>query len=559
MNNRSVLLQLISPLVILLILSIGGLSLYIPMMIKDNAIESAVAAAKNEVQVFKDIRAYYTVNIVKKVLAVEGVRPAIKHENTVGKIPLPATMIQDLSHKLKDSIQLDLYSEFPFPNRQSRQLDSFQADSWKALSESADKDFIRIEEQNKRHIVRVGVADIMTQQGCVNCHNTRADTPKNNWKLGDVRGVLSVAIDIQDDIDQGQLLAYKIIGLLVGMGLVIIILMTSSVKGLTNRLDRVGDSVDRAAQGNLVTRVVDDGEDEISHLSAQYNKLLDSTQLVIQDISSSSSQLLSEAHGLSMVTNSSEATLLNQQQGTEEMASSVSQMSVSINEVAVNIHKTNEAIATLGAEAEEGRTILDNAINSINTLEGEMKGAVGVIQQLEHDSNQIGEVLDVIGDIAEQTNLLALNAAIEAARAGEQGRGFAVVADEVRTLAGRTQQSTLEIKSVIDKLQLGVKQAVSVMGKSGEHMQNSVDGASNTGKVLGELLDHIEHINDMSANIASAAEEQATVVKSINDNVSSLNNGADDSVKSVRKISSTAQSLDKLADELDGLAGRFTI
>jgi methyl-accepting chemotaxis protein len=200
--------------------------------------------------------------------------------------------------------------------------------------------------------------------------------------------------------------------------------------------------------------------------------------------------------------------------------------------------------------------VVDSAINSINRLVDEVHTASGVIEQLAHETGKIGSVVEVIRGIAEQTNLLALNAAIEAARAGEQGRGFAVVADEVRSLAGRTQQSTKEINEMLQRLQSGVKQAVDVMQASEERSQETVQEASHIATSLDSMVMAVSTINDMNIQIATAAEEQHAVSEEINKNlvaiqqiVSELTDAAVASNSTTRDLASTGDKLRKLVSQ----------
>jgi len=232
-------------------------------------------------------------------------------------------------------------------------------------------------------------------------------------------------------------------------------------------------------------------------------------------------------------------------------------MSIAIQEVANSISNSTVAIQHADEEAQNGSIIVSETINSINALAQEVNNAVTVIEKLEQDSNQIGSVLDVIGGIAEQTNLLALNAAIEAARAGEQGRGFAVVADEVRTLAGRTQQATSEIQSMIEQLQAGVKNAVVVMNKSGTYTEDSVSKATSAGEMLNEITNTVTTINEMSALIASSAEEQSVVAGEVSNNVSRINQGAEHSMDVTKKATLASEKVEQLAVDLQNLSHKF--
>jgi len=556
--KRSLLLQLTIPVVSLLIASLIFIGFYIPSAMKETAVKQAIDSSLQTINSFKTIRKYYTDNVIKKALASGSITPAVHHKEKQDAIPLPATMIHDLSDLMVgQGMQLKIYSAFPFPNRQDKQLDNFQQQSWQTLNQSPLDPFIKTEEKNNRQIVRVAIADTMIAQGCVDCHNSHPDTPKNNWKLGDVRGVLEVSMDIQHILDDGQITAIKIVAILSLILMTIVILMVVKFKGINARLKSFGYSLTNSAQGDLTTKADGSGSDEISIVCQQYNELVSSTKTTIFAITEASENLLSEAQELHSASEVSNNSVMQQRMETEQVASAMGQMSAAIQEVASSITNSTVAIQHADKETQSGSQIVSEVINSINSLAQEVNNAISVIQQLEQDSNQIGSVLDVIGGIAEQTNLLALNAAIEAARAGEQGRGFAVVADEVRTLAGRTQQATSEIQSMIEQLQSGVKNAVMVMNKSGTYTENSVDNATSAGDILNEITNTVTTINDMSSLIASSAEEQSVVAGEVSNNVSRMNQGAEQSMDAMEKVTESSKKVEQLAVDLKSLAHRF--
>ncbi len=557
--KNSILLQLLVPVALLLVISLGVISFYVPEMIKENAINNAIHSSKKNINSFKVIRKYYTINVIKKVVKINGISPAIKHKNQADKVPLPATMIHDLSHELAETgIKLKLYSAFPFPNRASEQLDDYQQQSWQALNKAPKEAFVKVEVRNNHEIVRVAIADTMSAQGCVNCHNSHPDTPKDDWKLGDVRGVLSVDVDIQEQVEQGQLLAFKIVGLLATALLLIVVIILFKMTAIKQRLLAVNKAIVGAAKGNISIHIPVAGDDEISDLGVQCNALMGSTRSMIDDISESANNLLSEVQALNKTNIAVTKTVLHQHEGTQHVAEAMTEMQDSISHISKNVNETNVAIESAGDVAEQGSTILSKTIDSIKLLANEIAGASDVIKKLEHDSNEIGVVLNVISDIAEQTNLLALNAAIEAARAGEQGRGFAVVADEVRSLAGRTQQSTLEIKTVIDTLQQGVKNAVSVMDKSAVYSGESVEHASSVSVVFRDITDTIVTVTNMGTNIASLTKQQSVVASDITDNVHLINNDADMTAENIKNTSAASHKVEALAVDLQKISNEFS-
>jgi len=237
----------------------------------------------------------------------------------------------------------------------------------------------------------------------------------------------------------------------------------------------------------------------------------------------------------------------------------MNEMTTSVHEVARNASEASQSAARANDESTEGKKVVGKAIDSIDGLSNEVKKAADVIKELESDSEKIGAVLDVIQGIAEQTNLLALNAAIEAARAGEQGRGFAVVADEVRTLASRTQQSTQEIEQMIERLQKGARTAVTVMQEGSKQANETTGLAADAAASLEGIIRAIGTINDMNAQIASAAEEQGAVAEEINRNVVKINEGVQDVAAGSDQTATATEELARLASELRESVQRFRI
>jgi methyl-accepting chemotaxis protein len=230
-----------------------------------------------------------------------------------------------------------------------------------------------------------------------------------------------------------------------------------------------------------------------------------------------------------------------------------------VERVARNAVDASQAARSADQEAQSGRKVVDEVVAAIDELATEVGNSSQMILSLKDNAEQIGSVLDVIRGIAEQTNLLALNAAIEAARAGEQGRGFAVVADEVRTLASRTQESTEEIQAMIEKLQQGANAAVSAMQSGQQKTENTVQRAGSAGDALGAITEAVSRIAEMNAHIAHAAEEQSTVARDINRNVSEIHGLSSEAVNGAEMAAEASQALQTMAEELQQVIREFRI
>ncbi|WP_455221418.1 methyl-accepting chemotaxis protein [Kaarinaea lacus] len=314
-----------------------------------------------------------------------------------------------------------------------------------------------------------------------------------------------------------------------------------------------------SGNGDLTKRIDVKGNDEIAQLANAFNHFASKVQEIVREVSNITTRVASASERLTVVTDETRKGADRQQQETDEVAIAVNEMAASGQEVARNANSAAEAAHNADVAADNGRQVVGHTIEAIDSLAREVKEAGVVIDRVEKDSESIGGVLDVIKGIAEQTNLLALNAAIEAARAGEQGRGFAVVADEVRTLASRTQQSTAEIQTMIERLQSGTRDAVNVMDQSREMAEATVGQAAKAGTSLEEINSAVTTIKDLNSQIACSAEEQSAVAEEINQKVVRISDITDQTAAGAQQTSSASNELNQLAETLKLLVAQFKV
>ena len=309
--------------------------------------------------------------------------------------------------------------------------------------------------------------------------------------------------------------------------------------------------------GDLTHQLPTEGNDEVTQLTRYFNEFVAKTRRIVAAVGESTAQLATAAEELSAVTRANSTSAASQRSETDQVATAVTEMNVAAQEVARNAAETAEAARQTDEAAAAGREVMARAVGSMQQLTGEIDTAAGVIDNLKKESENIGAVLGVIRGVAEQTNLLALNAAIEAARAGEQGRGFAVVADEVRTLASRTQQSTEEIQEMIERLQNEAGKAVRVMETGRGQTHQTLEHAAGADQALANIVQLIDGITGMTTQIASAAEEQTGVSNELDRNVAHIASLADQTVGGSEQIEAASGELARLGEGLRELVSQF--
>ncbi len=351
--------------------------------------------------------------------------------------------------------------------------------------------------------------------------------------------------------------------LMIGMGTLIILVclyfLTGFIVSIKQRINLINNTLISISEGDLTQNIDLISKDELSQIAININQMAQQIKKLVQNIVETTDVVVSNTQTASELSQQTSHQLKYQSGDIAKVITAAEEMSESIKDIANNTNVAAETTANVDESTKTGQVVVVETIDSIKALSTEMNEACNAIELLENNSKEIGSVLNVIRDIAEQTNLLALNAAIEAARAGEQGRGFAVVADEVRTLAGRTQESTHEIQSIIESLQNGAQNAVKLVKRGVDSSNETVQKANEAGLALENIRDSVGDIKNMSTQVATAIEQQLVVTDNVAENITKIHNVAETGQMFSNESDSASQGLLKTAENLRKTVSHFTI
>lgn len=355
-------------------------------------------------------------------------------------------------------------------------------------------------------------------------------------------------------VTTGFIMGFITIALLFGTAVPIILGIKSSLSNVIASLSDLADG-----EGDLTARLDTKTNDEVGELVRCFNRFIEKLQNTIKQVVDIALPLADMASTVSTTAEETNNITMEQQKGTQNTKDAVESLNISVRSVADNAAQAAVAATQTSKVSTEGAEVVSITVNTIHQLAQTVERSSDVIDQLDSDANQVGAVLDVIRSIADQTNLLALNAAIEAARAGEQGRGFAVVADEVRTLASRTQESTIEIQTTIEKLQAAAKEAVDAMSSGKQLADNSVEQVSEAGKSLDEITTSVAQINAMTEDIANSTEAQSESAAQIVSHVDEISHSTQQTHTASEELAGVSGNLARLASDLGIIAKGFKV
>jgi methyl-accepting chemotaxis protein len=502
-------------------------------------------------------RAYIAQNYVGKIKKSKtgaDIVVAKDHAANPDAIPFPATATREMGEEANKSglYNTRLISQSPL-NPANMPKDTFENEAMKAIMGGADS-FVRQEEVNGVATFRRATPDKATTTACISCHSDK--------QVGNTLGILTVNMAMTKTNELSKEALVKTTSVMVAIVLAIVgmtyFLLRTIILNPINQIMLISKDIAQG-EGDLTKRVPVHGSDEIATLGGYFNLFIEKLQKMIGKVAHVTDKVASASVELS-------ATAEEISKGTDTLTSRASQtaaaveeMNATVSQVAQNSGKAAMLAQETVKTAKDGGSVVSDTISGMQQLSDAVSSSATIISELGKSSDQIGEIVRVIEDIADQTNLLALNAAIEAARAGEQGRGFAVVADEVRKLAERTTKATKEIGDMIRQIQQDTRGAVESMQQGTVKVTSGVDLVNRTGEALSRIVEMVSESADMIRQIAVASEEQSVATQQIASDIENVAKVTKESASGANESAKASHDLSQLATELQGIVGSFKL
>ncbi len=505
------------------------------------------------------------INDATETMATNSV-PSIR---TLDKLTDASIRLRVLSYRLMINRDADtLHKTTDLLAMRNRQIDEARAVYVKLISSSEEQaaydryvKLLNAYRQLEDRMKSLSSANKLDELGTLLSDDLQANSDQMNVVLGKLVDLNTeqLAVTHNAAVDQYSSAITMVVTLLIIATVLTLLFAWLLTNSITRPIAVALNAAEEIAEGDLTHTIVVEGSDEAGRLLSAMLKMQSRLRDTLQRISGSATQLASAAEELNAVTDESARGLSQQNNEIEQAATAVNEMTSAVEEVARNAVSTCEASKNATTSASDGRDLVQETVSAIERMSGDVQSTATLLGSLADESRDIGKVLDVIRGLADQTNLLALNAAIEAARAGEAGRGFAVVADEVRALAHRTQQSTSEIERMIGSIQDGSEQAVNSMRSSTERAESTLSIAKGAGVALDTINSAVVEINERNLVIASAAEEQAQVAREVDRNLVNIRDLSTQSATGANQTSAASNELSRLAVDLNGMVAHFRL
>lgn len=523
--------------------------------------EAGKAAAVASIDNARNARAFYS----KEVIPVaNSAGLTIHHEASIENktIPIPASFMRAMGEMSGGSSELRLYSDLPFKFRSPEEgvLDNFESTAYESLKTNPDGEYFRVETNKNGDLVfRYAVADVMRDQACISCHNSHPDSPKTDWKLGEVRGALAVTIPLSSVSSAVSKSFMWVQGFIVLLGIFSLIGAWFLAQWISTRVGSSVSVAERIASGdlNFDTPVMD--ADESGRLMHALTKMQNRLRELIYDLSYDAKNLSDSAQHLERQNDELNRASMQQQASTEEVASTVNQLTSSMHQISDQADNVYElAQESVKAAIMSAQSVHDSA-DGVNQMAEEIETATHSLLELQNMSKDVDGIVNTIQEIAEQTNLLALNAAIEAARAGEHGRGFAVVADEVRSLSHRTAQSTSEISSVISKIQKMVDRVSVDMDEGIKNMRQGIEFAHKAGDSVRILEEKSQLVTSSVEQIRNFLREHEAGMDVISSRIAQIAESAGQVTAGNAEVGKSVDGLYQMASDIHQYTKQFKV
>jgi PAS domain S-box-containing protein len=561
MSNRSFTAKIMAPVLALTVASGAGVAWQMAGLYTATLEAAGARGGQDLITAAQNARRFYNDNVLQKAL---NAGLTMSHDYSApDAVPLPASVMRALGEMSQtghgESGSVKLFSDKPFTFRAGAQtqLDDFERDAMRYLTANPTGTFARLEERASGPVYRYAKADVMTQQACVACHNNHPDTPKTDWRVGDVRGVIAAEMPLSDLRSAFAGPVVEIAVASAGVLILVMGLLSVLMRQQAREMRDVGRIASDIAHGDLTTdiRVVrEDETGQIFHnLLIMRNRLYEIAHAMRQG-----SQRMTEASDIMLESGHASAAGAEQQrESSASMAAALEQLSASVEHIGQNSESVYRVAEAAGATSHSGAESVRESVRKMQTIAETVMASSDAIEELNAWSERIGEIVTSIKGIADQTNLLALNAAIEAARAGEHGRGFAVVADEVRVLAARTAEATEEINAMVESIRSSTSGAVDKMREGVAHVDEGVQIATAAGDSVADIEVQTAEVVDATHQIQQVLQEQAQAAREVAQTIAHIAQLADANAEQAHGAVSSSQRVHDIANRMRDIASQF--